>query len=304
MIGQDGKRVSKEGIVSMLRKFRKTLFVATVVVIISVLTFALPVSAIQSGTPDGDNHPYVVICVFDVAGAGGNPVPAWRTTGLLISPTVVVTAGHGTDGAIGARVSTLSNIPPIPRPIPPGYDGYPFPGPWAVEASEINTHPDYRSVSGNGLPQFDSFDVGVIILSTPIILAEYAELPGVNFVDGLAMKTAVDLVGYGVTSQNKGNGVSPGDSWTWDRYRNFAMAKLVQSNDVISGMFLKLTANPGQDKGGTTFGDSGGPILLAGTNIALGVNSFVTNANCDGVTYAQRLDIPAVLDWLTDFLSP
>jgi hypothetical protein len=283
----------------MLRKFRKAFFVTTVAVIVSVLTFALPVSAIQNGTPDGGNHPYVVICVFDVAGAGGIPVPAWRTTGLLISPTVVVTAGHGTDGAIGARVSTLTHIPR-------GYLGYPFPGGWAIEAvpGGIYTHPDYRSVSGNGLPQFDSFDVGVIILSKPIVLAEYAQLPDANFVDGLDMKTAVDLVGYGVTSQNKGNGIPPGDSWTWDRYRNFAMAKLVQSNDVISGMFLKLTANPGQDKGGTTFGDSGGPILLAGTNIALGVNSFVTNANCDGVTYAQRLDIPAVLDWITGFLSP
>lgn len=260
--------------------------------VVSSLVFAFlpsPVAAIQNGDADGETHPYVVMCVFDVGG-----VPTWRTTGFLISPTVVITAGHGTYGTDGARVSTLSYIPR-------GYEGYPGPGKWAVEAADIYTHPWYRSTPNPGLPGFDSYDVGVIILGQPISLDEYATLPTVGYVDSLLMKSTVDLVGYGVTSQVKGGGVKPYDSWTWDRYRNFATAQLVQSNDVISNMFLKLTANPGQGKGGTTFGDSGGPIFKSGTNLVLGINSFVTNSNCDGVTYAQRIDLKAIIDWIDGF---
>jgi hypothetical protein len=34
----------------------------------------------------------------------------------------------------------------------------------------------------------------------------------------------------------------------------------------------------------------------------LAVNSSVTNGNCAGVTYFQRIDIPEVLAWIESFL--
>jgi hypothetical protein len=33
----------------------------------------------------------------------------------------------------------------------------------------------------------------------------------------------------------------------------------------------------------------------------LAVNSYVTNSNCAGVTYSQRIDIPEVLAWIESF---
>jgi len=278
----------------MMKKARIPVL-AFVLSVMFILCTVLPAGAIQFGTPDNDNHPYVVMCIFDVEGIG----PVWRTTGFLISPTVVVTAGHGTYGTCGARVTNSENIPP--------YTGnptdYPFPGPWAVEADEIYTHPDYRAYPGPGLPNFDAYDVGIVILSEPIALTEYAALPDPNLVETLSNKAGVDLVGYGVNDQQRGGGVSPYDAWTWERMRYYAPANIVPGQGRISDMFVKLTANPGQGKGGTTFGDSGGPILLSGTNVVIANNSFVTNANCSGVTYAQRIDIPEVLDWISDTIA-
>jgi len=277
----------------MMRKARIPVL-AFILSIAFIFSTVLSVGAIQFGTPDDGNHPYVVMCVFDVGGS-----PAWRTTGFLISPTVVITAGHGTYGASGGRVTNSETIPP--------YTGnptdYPFPGSWAVEAHAIYTHPDYRVYPGPGLPEFDAYDVGIVILSKPIVLDEYAQLPDPYLVDSLPNMAAADLVGYGVNEQQRGGGVSPYDAWTWERMRYYAPANIVPGRGYISDMFVKLTANPGQGTGGTTFGDSGGPIFVAGTNIAIANNSFVTNANCDGVTYAQRIDIPEVLDWIYGYLD-
>ena len=47
----------------------------------------------------------------------------------------------------------------------------------------------------------------------------------------------------------------------------------------------------------------GGSDLLRGTNVILGVNSYVTNVNCSGVGYSSRVDIPEVLAWINSFME-
>ncbi len=56
-------------------------------------------SAITNGQPDGNAHPYVGLAVFDVDGR-----PSHRCSASLLTPTVVLTAGHCTDGTSAARV--------------------------------------------------------------------------------------------------------------------------------------------------------------------------------------------------------
>jgi hypothetical protein len=51
-------------------------------------------------------------------------------------------------------------------------------------------------------------------------------------------------------------------------------------------------------RGGTCFGDSGGPILIAGTRTVVAVNSFVLSPNCTGQGGGYRVDQADDLGWL------
>jgi hypothetical protein len=280
-----------------------TAIVAVATVVLGGSTAAL---AITNGTPDGNNHPYVGLLVFDVAPGQ----PAWRCSGSLIAPTVVLTAGHCTDGAVAARVWFQPDVTPaaVPPPL------YPFggPGSGATEGTPY-TNPKYRSDEnpyggGNGLPAFSYRDIGVVVLDEPVDVGELAELPDASLVDTLANKTPVDFVGYGVSDQAQipGNLLPqppPFYRWTGPRIRMYAPSELVSGKFVHSAEFLRLALNPGGGSGGTCFGDSGGPDLLGGTDTVLGVNSYVTNYNCGGVGYSSRVDIPDVLDWIETFLE-
>jgi hypothetical protein len=265
---------------------KKTTFAMAIVFALSLLLVSVAY-AVTNGQPDGNNHPYVGLLVFD--DAPGHP--AWRCSGSLIAPHVVLTAGHCPDGAVAARVWFDSDASKEPD--------YPVGGIVAIEGTP-HTYPGFCIGCGKGLPGFAQGDVGIVVLSKDVTDLGYAALPTAGFVDTLAMKSHVDLVGYGVQYQLKGGGPPV---WTGPRIRMYAPSQLVASEDVLAGSFIKLTANPAQGKGGTCFGDSGGADFKGGTNIALAVNSFVTNNNCSGVTYSFRIDQPDVLKWIDGFLK-
>jgi hypothetical protein len=259
--------------------------------------------AITNGQPDGDNHPYVGLLVFDPPDISQG---RWRCSGSLIAPTVVLTAGHCTDGAVTARVWFDEKLQ--------AEDGsylvpdYPAGGVVAVEGTPY-VNPEYRSDEnpyggGNGLPAFSYRDTGVVVLDEPVIMDEYAQLPTAGLVDTLKNKTPIDFVGYGVQKQIKiYPGQSPRARWTGLRNRMYAPSELVSGEFVHAAEYLRLALNPGGGSGGTCFGDSGGPDLLGGTKTVLGVNSYVTNANCSGVGYSARVDVPETLEWIRSFLD-
>ena len=261
---------------------------------IAVLATATGGSAITNGQPDGDNHPYVGLAVFDVLDAQGQQAPSHRCSASLLSPTLVLTAGHCTDGTVAARVWFDEIVQTNTE--------YPFSGATSYDGTAY-TNPGFCIGCGNGLPGFAIRDVGVIVLTEPVptsVVSEYAELPEAGIVDTLANKTPIDFVGYGVQQQITGGGPPV---WTGLRNRMFAPTELVSGNFTHSEEFMRLALNPGGGSGGTCFGDSGGPDLLADTNTVLAVNSYVTNSNCGGVGYSARVDIPEVLDWINSFPS-
>ena len=65
---------------------------------------------------------------------------------------------------------------------------------------------------------------------------------------------------------------------------------------------MRFSVNADKGSGGICFGDSGGPDLLGGTDTVLAVNSYVTNPNCSGVAYSQRVDVPEIRSWIAAFM--
>jgi hypothetical protein len=116
--------------------------------------------------------------------------------------------------------------------------------------------------------------------------------------------TYVDLVGYGVQYQvTPRNDGGPYDAWRGARTRYYATAQLISGKFDFSNEFIRTTQNPAQGKGGTAFGDSGGPLFQEGTFTVLATTSFGSNSNCAGTGYYYRTDQPDVLEFINSFLT-
>jgi secreted trypsin-like serine protease len=271
----------------LLTRGRKKLAVATLTLLLLVVV-VIPVAAVQFGELDGEGHPFVGLLVFDVGGS-----PAWRCSGTLLSPTVMLTAGHCTFGTSGGRVWFDADVG-AGRP----GNGYPFSGGTGIEFVEIYTHPNYVDEA------FYLFDVGVAILSEPVYLDEYGTLANVGLLDGLAVRrglqdTSFTVVGYGLQS------VVPTLQADLVRYRGDV--KLIDVKGVFgipAGVSASFTNNPGKGNGsgGTCFGDSGGPIFHGDSNVIAAVTSFGVNANCAGTGGGYRVDTVDDQAFISQFL--
>lgn len=153
----------------MRHKITRITGLAFLSTLIAIAALAVPVQAITNGQPDAGRHPYVVLVVADV-----NGVPAWRGTGTLLSPTVVLTAGHVTDGASACRIWFYEDVTydKVPYPLYP-YGG---PGSGAIEGTP-HTNPYYAMGASPGLIGFLTHDVGIIVLSEPAVVGRYGQLP-------------------------------------------------------------------------------------------------------------------------------
>lgn len=268
---------------------KRTKIVLLMVVMAMLLAFALPAGAITQGTLDGEDHPEVVLLLMDVGGE-----PAFRCSATLLSPTVVLTAGHCTsnypdDSYTGMRVFTESDVDN-------GNNNYPFAGPNSVEAVAWAAHPDYEKAP------FFVHDVGVVILEEPGVtgLSEYGVLPELDQFDSLKTrrghhKTTFTSVGYGLQQINPVFVQA-------DRVRMVAHPRLIQINTPgFTGDFSLLLSN-NHSTGGTCFGDSGGPNFLGDTNVVAGVTSFGLNGNCAGTGGVFRMDRQDVQDFVNHYL--
>jgi hypothetical protein len=267
--------------------------------LLSLLLTGAPARAITGNFVPDFEHEYVGLIVFyDAEGEF-----LWRCSGSLLTDTVFLTAGHCTDqdaeeSPVSARIyfqqDAGANYDPVTEVDP--VSGYP-------ETGGITAHTlyDYGFDNFAGFP--NNHDVGLVILDAPVQtvypnIDTYASLatPGTLETYGTGQDATVTVSGYGVSRINPVK---------LESYRSRLMATTYIQNLVshnTAGFNVQIASNRGGGRGGTCFGDSGGPILLDDTDVIAAVNSFVHGVGntCGGVAYAYRTDQQAVIDWILE----
>ena len=263
-------------------------------VALAALAAAVPAVAVTFGSPDGNAHPHVGNLLFE------RPDGYYSCTGTMLSPTVMLTAGHCVEEAGVANVRTWVTFAPNVS-IQSGCSSRKCLNKWLddpkngwIRGTAI-PHPQYNDFAG--WPNAPTYDVGVVKLATAVSLPVYGELPSLGFLETIrtAAENSFTVVGYGLQGY-----VPAFYSDAWVRY--VGTVKLQQLNSTWTGgsTTATFTNNPGTG-GGTCFGDSGGPIFYADTNVVVAVVSW-GQTPCIGVDFNFRTDIPTTQDFVDDYL--
>jgi hypothetical protein len=279
---------------------------AAVAALILALALAAPAGAVTGNAQEDFVHDYVALLVFYTdpdpeSDPPGDPF-SHRCSGSLISPTVIVTAGHCTEGVDEGRAYFLQAVGPNYSPDSFGgwggdeTTGYPY-----ENGHTFSVADNYGFHNFEGYP--DTHDAGIVVLDQPYNppSGTFGILPEAGLIDDLLAEAGANskkdlrfrTVGYGLLDQDPFP--NPGQ-----RERLSAWGYLIEGTSGVTEFNLKTTANPSMGKGGSCNGDSGGPVLVEGTNVIAAVVSFGFNPQCKGQDYSYRLDREPVLDWILD----
>jgi len=216
-------------------------------------------------------------------------------SGSLISPDVILTAGHCIEGASNWSVTFETAN-----------------GASVLLAAQAFLHPDYAP-RPSPVSQIPQYDVGILRLSgiAPAGAAIYTLDTAYGGPDG----TLIDMVGYGL---NGGAGQTAVNNTTRHWAQNLVQAQLSSSNfgggTVVSTPDLPLFSyvvygtGTSATAGLTAPGDSGGPLFYNGT--ILGVTSAgnfpggTIQTNTLYTAYFANLSEDVTGDWVQSFLVP
>jgi len=262
-----------------------------------------PAGAVTGGTPTGASYGNVgLITYYDEAG------DRYRCSATLISPTVLLTAAHCTDGTVGDTIVTFEpNVAEqAPSGIPvanPTTEGYDYTGSFTDDrgrtwyAGTAYTHPDYSDFT-----DLDTWnDVGVVVLDEAVAGIEPARLAPENYLDQFAQPRlnheTFTLVGYGTEVRKPESGPQKPTPESYPLIRR--MTDVV--GQKLTEQILQVNGNPNDTRGGggSCFGDSGGPTFKDGYVVT--VTSYGYTANCRYLDGLQRVDVPGVQAWLATF---
>ncbi len=231
----------------------------------------------------------------------------YRCSATLVSPTVVLTAAHCTDGTVGKTAlrfdSVIAQSPPSPLP----KTADPAAGYTAAEltaagglSGDAKTHPEYSD--STDVRNWN--DVGVVVLDTPVVGITPATIAPANYLDRFAPKvlnkTLFTAVGYGTEVRQPESGPQKPVPESYPIIRRVAELP----GQKLTPQLLQVNGNEKDPRGtgGTCFGDSGGPSFQDGYQVT--VTSYGYTSNCRYIDGFQRVDIPVVQDWLAKFGVP
>jgi Trypsin len=254
--------------------------------IAALFVAAVPALAITGGQRD-EVHTNVGLVRFTTVDG------RFRCSGTLIAPTVVLTAGHCTEGpATNVYVSFDTDL--ALDPLAPGISARER---RAREAHYITgtAHPD---PAWDGHLQFSKqHDMGVVVLdaaaSTKWPNIKPAPLPPIGYLDqnqGALKDETFTLVGYGVDIGEKKSQVVV-------RFRSSTTSFLKNVGEEV--VTFQLNENDSKAGGGSCFGDSGGGVFHG--DLVLGDASYVNSLTCNATGSYQRVDTQHARDFLSQF---
>ena len=273
--------------------------VAALATVLGLAVSAGPATASTGGTPDGSLHPNVGLILF-YDGSGSR----FRCSATLVTPTVLLTAAHCTDGTVGKTMVTFESViaeePPsgLPAASDPsaGFTARDLRG---YTYGTAYTHPQY-----SGFTDMDNWnDVGVVVLEKAVALP-LGQVAPARTLDAIPTSklrsTLFRAVGYGTEVRKAEEGPQNPQPMSYPLIRRY----VDMPGQKLTPQILQTNGNENDTfgTGGTCFGDSGGPLYLDGRIV--GVTSYGYTSNCRYLDGYQRVDIPVVQDWLRTFRIP
>lgn len=273
---------------------------------VMLVTMAGSVNAITWGQPDGEGHSNVVAILFQ------RPDGFYSCTGTLLTPYVVLTAGHCTEEAGVVNINTwVTNDSDVDAAYAAERPNYP----------SLLAYLDAEWISGTAVPHPEyndyalfptTYDIGLVLLDEALIVDEYGALPELGQFEylrtarGPASERQAVVVGYGLQGR-----IPPfaGDDWVRYVGRTTVINTGQSANAGYQNLVFSNNPGKGTGPGGTCSGDSGGPAFWVDpstgleTNVVMAVNSYGIAPKCNGNDYQFRTDIADALDFVTPYLD-
>jgi Trypsin len=205
-------------------------------------------------------------------------------TGSLISPTVVLTAGHCLSFLPAGSTIYMTFAPDLSAP---GFS--------TITANGFAIDPAY------GHDESDPVDLGIVLLPagstaglTPLSLPPAGLLDTLSARNGLKDQRFIN-VGYGVDASASGR---PTFSYDGQRRVSLSEFKSLQKSWLSLAMNTSATS-----EGGDCYGDSGGPKFLLGDSSMIVATVSWGDQPCRSLSKNYRLDMVSARSFLSRFVQ-
>lgn len=243
---------------------------------------------------DGEDHPAVVALLYRTP----DGARAYQyCSGMLITPTVVLTASHCNDGLEESGWDlVVTNDPQLPPVDATGwFDATGLDN--VAEVAEILTNPAYER------GYRDDVSAQVIAKGLGVNKRDFPALPSAGLLDrmstaGTLKTTPTTVLGYGTIQMT----VTPGSGPSYPDSGERRSAEMVTT--ALDPVWIHQEMNIAKGQGGACYGDSGGPSLMqvAGQTTVVAVTSTGDGA-CYATNVSSRVDTPEALAWLGSVLA-